>query len=73
MSYLEYKKRIEFEKREYDLIDDYCKQKPLDWTASVWDLPSLEFILTYDVPFIKVPSAHISNEKLLENVAKSFV
>src|SRR3989344_44206 len=55
MSYLEYKKRIEFGKNEYDYINTYCKEKPIVWTSSVWDIPSLEFLMQYDVPFIKIP------------------
>jgi N-acetylneuraminate synthase len=71
MTYLEYKKRIEFEKKEYDYIDQYSKEKPLDWTASVWDIPSLEFLLNYDVPFIKIPSAKLTERGLIEAAAKS--
>jgi N-acetylneuraminate synthase len=71
MTYLEYKKRIEFEKKEYDYIDRYCKEKPLDWTASVWDIPSLEFLLNYDVPFIKIPSAKLTEHELVEAAARS--
>jgi N-acetylneuraminate synthase len=71
MTYLEYKKRIEFQKREYDYIDRYCKEKPLDWTASVWDIPSLEFLLNYDIPFIKIPSAKMTDYELIEASAKS--
>lgn len=68
MSYIEYKKRVEFEKAEYDEIDSYCRQKPLAWTASVWDIQSLEFIRQYDVPFIKIPSALNSDEGLIKAV-----
>lgn len=71
MTYLEYKKRLEFGKKEYDYIDKYCKEKPIDWTASVWDLPSLEFLLNYDIPFIKIPSAKLTDEKLLIEASKS--
>lgn len=71
MTYLEYKRRIEFEKREYDYIDQYCKEKPLDWTASAWDIPSLEFLLNYDIPFIKIPSAKLTELELVEATAKS--
>ena len=71
MTYLEYKKRIEFGKAEYDYIDRYCKEKPLDWTASPWDLPSLDFLLQYDIPFIKIASASITQDALLECAAKS--
>ena len=62
MTYLDYKKRLEFEKPEYDKINRYCKEKPLNWTVSVWDLNSLEFILKYNSPpFIKIPSALITD------------
>ena len=38
MTYLEYKYRIEFGKENYDYIDKYSSEKPIDWTASVWEL-----------------------------------
>ena len=71
ISYLEYKYKVEFEKKEYDEIDLYCKNKPLSWIVSVWDLDSLEFIQNYDVPFLKIPSAHIINKELLTEAAKT--
>ena len=71
MTYLKYKEKIEFQKEEYDYINKYCKEKPLDWTASVWDLPSLEFLMQYDIPFIKIPSAKITDKLLVEQSAKT--
>ncbi len=71
ITYLEYKKHIEFGKEQYDYIDSYCREKPIAWSASPWDLPSLEFILGYDIPFIKIASASITNEELLKAVAES--
>lgn len=71
MAYLEYKKKIEFGKREYNYIDKYCKEKPIDWTASVWDIDSLQFMLSYKIPFIKIPSAKISDLNLVEAAAKT--
>lgn len=71
MTYLEYKKKIEFGKKEYDLIDDYCKAKPIVWSASPWDIPSLHFLLEYNVPFIKMASAMLTNDELLIEAAKS--
>jgi len=65
MSYLEYKYRMEFEKEEYDEIDRYCKEKGIEWSASPWDLDSLNFLLQYDIPWIKIPSAMITNEELM--------
>ena len=71
MPYIEYKKRVEFEKAEYDEIDNYCRQKPMDWSASPWDIPSLEFLLQYDIPFIKIPSAMNTNEEMIKKACKS--
>jgi N-acetylneuraminate synthase len=66
MTYLDYKYRVEFGKEEYDQIDEYCKQKGIAWSASPWDMDSLEFLNQYDIPFIKVPSAMLTNDGLLE-------
>jgi len=71
ITYLEYRYKVEFGHKEYDYIDRYCKEKPVLWTASAWDMPSLEFILKYNVPFIKVPSAKLTELEFLRQVAKS--
>ncbi len=71
MTYLEYKYKVEFEKPEYDEIDRYCKEKGIAWSASPWDLDSLEFLNQYDLPFIKLPSAMLTNDPLVELCAKS--
>jgi N-acetylneuraminate synthase len=71
MTYLQYKHRMEFGKSEFDYINAYCMEKPIDWTASVWDLDSLEFLLQYRIPFIKIPSAHLTNYELLKEAAST--
>ena len=65
MTYLDYKYKVEFGKEEYDEIDRYCKERGILWTASPWDLDSLEFLMQYDIPFIKIPSAMITDEELM--------
>lgn len=69
MTYLEYKYKLEFGKEEYDYIDKYCREKPISWTASVWDIDSLNFIRKYDVAFIKIPSAKVTDLELIEEAA----
>ena len=71
LTYIDYKHKIEFEKDEYDYINEYCLQKPIDWSASVWDMDSLEFLMQYDLPFIKIPSAMMTNTELVAETAKS--
>ncbi len=71
MTYLEYKKKIEFEKEQYDQIDGYCKEKPIAWTASPWDMKSLDFLLQYDIPFLKIASAGNGNEEMIKAACRS--
>ncbi len=71
MTYLDYKYKVEFGQHEYDVIDDYSKQKPIDWTVSVWDLDSLNFIERYNLPFVKIPSALITDTELIMETAKT--
>jgi N-acetylneuraminate synthase len=66
MTYLDYKYKVEFEKEEYDEIDSYCREKGIAWSASPWDLDSLNFLNQYDLPFIKIPSAMLTNDELLK-------
>jgi len=69
--YLEYRYKVEFGQTEYNIIDKYCQDKPIIWSASVWDMPSLDFIVAFKVPLIKVPSAKLTDIELLAAVAKT--
>jgi len=71
MTYLEYKHKVEFGKEDYDEIDDYCTEKGIEWSASPWDMDSLEFLNQYDIPFIKLPSAMLTNDELLEGSVRT--
>lgn len=73
MTYLEYRHKLEFGKGEYDYIDKYCREKPIDWAMSVWDMDSLQFAMQYRLPFIKIPSAHLVNKELLKEACKTRV
>ena len=66
----EQKEGLEFQKSDYDEIDEYCKKINIDWFASVWDLKSLEFLDNYDLKFHKIASAMIVDIKFLDEVAK---
>lgn len=67
----EQKYGLEFGKAEYDEIDRVCKQEQILWTASPWDESSVDFLLDYDVPYLKLASACITDKELLIHCAKS--
>ena len=72
MTYLEYKYKVEFGKEEYDEIDRYCKQQGIAWSASPWDMDSVEFLEQYNLPFIKLPSASLTDDDLLTACVERF-
>ena len=40
ITYLEYKKKIEFSLNQYSIIDKYCKKLNISWFLSCWDQES---------------------------------
>jgi len=66
----EQKLGLEFEKKEYDAIAEYCKSNKIEWFASAWDINSLNFLDNYDLKFHKIASAMIVDSNFLTEVAK---
>ncbi|MBY8883939.1 N-acetylneuraminate synthase family protein [Streptomyces sp. PTM05] len=65
MRYIDYRHRVEFGEDEYRAIDAYCKERGIDWFASPWDVPSVEFLENFDLPAHKVASACLTDDELL--------
>ncbi len=66
MSYLDYRRRVEFGRDEYIEVGDYATMRGLDWFASPWDVPSVEFLEELNVVAHKVASASLTDIELLE-------
>jgi len=71
MTYFEYKKRIEFEQKEFEQIDAYAKKIGIDWFASPWDVPSVDFLEGFNVPCQKIASACLTDSELLNAINKT--
>jgi sialic acid synthase SpsE len=71
MTYFEYKKRIEFEQKEFEQIDAYAKKIGIDWFASPWDVPSVDFLEGFNVPCQKIASACLTDSELLTAINKT--
>ena len=67
ITYLEYRHRVEFNEDQYCEIEKYCKQKGIMWMASVWDEPSVDFMQKFDTPAYKIPSASLTDHKLIQH------
>ena len=66
----EQKEGLEFSKKEYDEIDQFCKSIKIDWFASAWDIKSLEFLDKYNLKYNKIASAMITHLEFLKQAAK---
>ena len=71
MTYLEYRKRIEFGFQEYAEIDRYCREKGIHWFASPWDEESLDFILSFDPVMIKIASSSLTDIGMIQKARES--
>ena len=70
MSYLNYKKKIEFGLKEFKEIDKYCKKNKILWFASAWDIESQKFLKKFNLKYNKVASAMLTNLRLIDEIAK---
>jgi len=57
---------LEFSKDAYDEIDEFCRVLNIGWFATPFDAKSVEFLMQYDLPFMKVASFDLTNMNLLE-------
>jgi len=68
ISYLEYRRKVEFGVEEYQEIDRYCKEIGLDWFASVWDENAVDFLEAFEPVCYKVASASLTDHGLLKKI-----
>ena len=61
---------LEFDKKEYDTIDQYCSSKNIEWYASSWDTDSQLFLRNFSLNHNKVASAMLTNHELLNTIAE---
>ena len=68
ISYLDYRYKVEFDEAAYDEIDRYAHEVGVDWFASVWDEPSVDFLEKYNPVCYKIPSASLTDISLLKHL-----
>lgn len=70
ITYLDYKKKIEFNKKEFFEIQKYCKKVKIEWFCSAFDINSLNFLKQFKLNYNKVASAVLTNIPLITAIAK---
>ena len=67
ITYLDYRYRVEFDETGYRQIDEHCRRHGIDWFASVWDEPSVDFLEAFEPIAYKIPSAALTDLSLLRH------
>ncbi len=61
------KRGLELDRKAYEAIDAYCRERKIAWFASCWDEGSVDFMESFDPPMYKVASASLTDDLLLKH------
>jgi sialic acid synthase SpsE len=65
---MEYRYKVEFDKNQYQELADFASKFKIHLFASPWDVESVDFLVNMGHPVIKIPSASITDNELLEKI-----
>lgn len=63
-------KYLELKKEEYVKLSEYAKELNIHFLSTPFDIESLEFLKTLDMPYYKIPSGEITNLPYLQAIGK---
>jgi N-acetylneuraminate synthase len=63
-------KKLELKKEDYISIINYCNKKKIKYLFSVFDMNSLNLLLSLGITEIKIPSGEVDNYPLLKLIAE---
>lgn len=65
-----HREALEFGVKEYEVLKKYANEIDIDFFATPFDLPSLEFLENLNMPLYKIASADLNNSILQTEIAK---
>ena len=69
-SQLEMLRKVMLKKEWHQILIDYAKEKGIQFISTPFDLESIDFLATLDLPLYKIPSGEITNLPYLEKIGK---
>jgi sialic acid synthase SpsE len=69
-TYAEYRETFEFGRADFERFDAHCRALGVRWFATAQDVPSLEFLVGFSTPLLKVASCNARNMPFLKEVAR---
>lgn len=70
-SQFEMVKKLELPFEDFKKLSDYCTEKQIQFLSTPFDLLSIEFLNTLNLPFWKVPSGEVTNLPYLLAIART--
>lgn len=70
-SQLEMLKKLELPFYDFILLNNYAKEIGIDFLSTPFDFKSIDFLISLNLPYIKVPSGEITNKPYLRKISKS--
>ena len=70
-SQLEMVRRIHFGFEAHRELKEYCDSIGIQYLSAAFDLPSVEFLQSLDLPYFKIPSGEITNLPYLEAIGRT--
>lgn len=64
-------KKLELSFEQFRQIKAYCDEKGIRFLSTPFDLPSIQFLDTLDMPFWKIPSGEVTNLPYLLAIART--
>ena len=64
-------KKLSLSKDEFIVLKDYCNECGIVFLSSPFDIESIEFLNSIDIPFWKIPSGEITNYPYLVKIANT--
>lgn len=71
-TYGAHREHLEFDLDQHRELKAYCEERGVVYSCSVWDMPSLEEIVSLEPEYIKIPSATNTNTELLGTICRSY-
>jgi len=70
-TYYEHRKALELSKDEFKELKEYSESRGFDFISSFTDKPSLEFLVSIGVKYLKIASQRMTDHQLLKEAAKT--
>ncbi len=69
-SQLDMIRKLHFDFKAHEELKEYCESIGIVYLSSAFDLPSVDFLHSLDLPYDKIPSGEITNLPYLEKIGK---